>query len=116
MTNSISSMKQNTEVEKKSQSIELAEMGATYFQYAVTNASKTFLPNIISAVEEERNQDINNKVFKSEDKYTERAITLLADSLRTELDSTTEEREHLPFSIDPISIEENYSAKEIIIN
>ena len=116
MTKSISSMKQNTSVEKKSQSVEFAEMGATYFQYAVTNASKNLLPNVINTVEEERNQDINNKEFKSEDKYTERAITLLVNSLRNQLDSTIEEREHLPLSIDPIFIEKNYSDQKIIIN
>ncbi|MFD2046317.1 hypothetical protein ACFSTA_10945 [Ornithinibacillus salinisoli] len=110
MTQSISSMKQNTAVEKRSQSIELAEMGGQYFQYTVTNVSDAILQAVGDQVEAEWN--VNSGY--SDNYYTQIAITLFMNNI--ELQSTTvpiKDMENAHFEITDISITPNFTEEQI---
>lgn len=114
ITNSLNSSKQTSLIEKNSQSVGLAEMGAKYFQYAVKNASSTVLPGIITQVQNERTEDLHNKINKSKDEYTQRAMTLLSNELSKEIIPTTvpiKDVGNTSFKIENITFEPNNSTK-----
>ena len=73
--------KQNEIVEGTIQSQSIAEMGASYFQHAMTNEIITTQPQIINDVIKERENDIKNKQIKNENHYKESAMKYMQKNL-----------------------------------
>ncbi|MFA9555957.1 hypothetical protein ACERII_01430 [Evansella sp. AB-rgal1] len=116
LAQSISSMKQSTKVETKSQSIELAEMGATYFQYAVKDATHVLLAEVMEQVE----ATFYANPMQSSEYFTSLGITLLKDSLASEFSEPIsipiKDIPNASFTIDILTPTADLSDKKIVIN
>jgi len=73
--------KQNEVVEGTIQSQSIAEMGASYFQHAMTNEIITTQPQIINDVIKERENDIKNNQIKNDNHYKESAMKYMQKNL-----------------------------------
>lgn len=117
VSNSFSSTKQNVVVEKQSQSIELAEMGAKYFEYAVKNASSGLIQSVRSEVEAELSSA--GSVENPKKHYTERSIDILIEKLDDEVKTVTvpiKNKAKASFTIDHISFTKNAAGDELIVS
>ena len=74
--------KQNESIESTLQSQSIAEMGAGYFQNAMTNEIITKEKPIILAVVEQREKDVKKNIIKNDDYYKGLAITAMHNDLQ----------------------------------
>lgn len=87
--------KQNNIVESTFQSQSIAEMGASYFQHAMTNEITTKQATIIEDVLKERDIDIKEKKLKENSYYIDSAITKMTNYLNAAILSLKNENEEL---------------------
>ncbi|MGE7928419.1 hypothetical protein [Lysinibacillus xylanilyticus] len=73
--------KQNEVVEGTIQSQSIAEMGASYFQHAMTNEIITTQSDIIKEVIKERENDIKNNQIENDNHYKESAMKYMQKNL-----------------------------------
>lgn len=86
MGQSTNSMKQNSIIEEKSQSVALAEMGVSYFEHDVRNVYESNHQKVVNQVMLQREADRLILVYKSDEEYKQMAINLLKEILIRELD------------------------------
>ncbi|NMD70528.1 type II secretion system protein [Bacillus sp. DNRA2] len=116
ISNSFSSTKQNAMAEKKSQSIELAEMGAKYFEYAVKNAANDLIQSVRTEIETE--QRTTGDVANPKEHFTERSIEILIEKLDDEINTVTvpmKNKTNASFTIDQISFVKSETGDELIV-
>ncbi|WP_147532521.1 hypothetical protein [Bacillus marasmi] len=117
VSNAFTGAKQNVVVESKSQSVELAEMGARYFEHAVKNASNNLINQVTTIVEAEH--ATNGNIENPEGHYTERAIDILIDKLDDEIKPLTvpiKNNENASFKLESITFTKNVSGQELVVS
>lgn len=82
---SLNSTKQNKKIETQSQSVALAEMGVEYFYQAVSNSYIKNQPIVENEIDKMKREDIENKIIRSPEYYTEKAKDLMITLLQGDL-------------------------------
>lgn len=96
MGQSANTIKQNQVVEKNSQSVALAEMGIMYFEHLTRNEYDSNRQKVIDVVKAQRDSDIKNNIFKTDDHYKQLAISNMEDILKSQLSEETKQIDHKP--------------------
>ncbi|MBS4191479.1 type II secretion system protein [Bacillus sp. FJAT-49705] len=100
MGQSANSMKQNKEVEKKSQSVALSEMGILYFESAIKNAYYSNYNIVLQEIKNERENHIKNKELKDNQYYIQKARDKMKEIIKIKIITELENKPPVPFEID----------------